>query len=68
MSVIINLSTPFPAATRATPASGKVRQNHDRGGITSMAAAAFPIGDVGVPGKNIHILETIDVAGGTGSA
>jgi len=31
------------------------------GGIASMAAAAFLIRDVGLPGGNIHILETLDV-------
>jgi oleate hydratase len=35
------------------------------GGIASMAAAAFLIRDVGVPGRNIHILEALDVAGGS---
>ncbi len=34
------------------------------GGIAGMAAAAFLIRDVGVPGNNIHILETLDVEGG----
>jgi oleate hydratase len=35
------------------------------GGIASMAAAAFLIRDVGVPGENIHILETLNVPGGS---
>ena len=35
------------------------------GGIASMAAAAFLIRDAGVPGENIHILETLDVPGGS---
>jgi oleate hydratase len=35
------------------------------GGIASMAAAAFLIRDAGVPDRNIHILETLDVAGGS---
>jgi oleate hydratase len=35
------------------------------GGIASMAAAVFLIRDVGVPGENIHILETLDVPGGS---
>jgi oleate hydratase len=35
------------------------------GGIASMAAAAFLIRDTGVPGRNIHILETLDVPGGS---
>ena len=35
------------------------------GGIASMAAAAFQIRDAGVPGENIHILETLDVPGGS---
>jgi oleate hydratase len=33
------------------------------GGIASMAAAAFLIRDAGVPGENIHVLETLDVPG-----
>ncbi|MGO9027943.1 MAG: oleate hydratase [Acidimicrobiales bacterium] len=35
------------------------------GGIANMAAAAFLIRDVGVPGENIHILETLNVEGGS---
>jgi oleate hydratase len=35
------------------------------GGIASMAAAAFLIRDAGVPGENIHILETLNVPGGS---
>jgi oleate hydratase len=35
------------------------------GGIASMAAAAFLIRDAGVSGENIHILETLDVPGGS---
>ena len=35
------------------------------GGIASMATAAFLIRDAGVPGENIHILETLDVPGGS---
>jgi oleate hydratase len=35
------------------------------GGIASMAAAAFLIRDADVPGENIHILETLDVPGGS---
>src|SRR5271156_5501354 len=35
------------------------------GGIASMAAAAFLIRDAAVPGKNIHILEQLDIAGGS---
>jgi myosin-crossreactive antigen len=31
-----------------------------------MAAAAFLIQDVGVPGESIHILETLNVPGGVG--
>jgi oleate hydratase len=34
------------------------------GGIASMAAAALLIRDAGVPGRNIHILEALDVTGG----
>jgi oleate hydratase len=35
------------------------------GGIASMSAAAFLIRDAGVPGENIHILETLDVPDGS---
>ena len=35
------------------------------GGIASMAAAAFLIRDAGVPGENIHILESLDIQGGS---
>jgi oleate hydratase len=35
------------------------------GGIAGMAAAAFAIRDAGVPGKDIHILEELSVAGGS---
>jgi len=35
------------------------------GGIASMAAAAFLIRDAGVPGENIHILEALNVPGGS---
>jgi hypothetical protein len=35
------------------------------GGVASMAAAAFLIRDAGLPGVNIHILETLDVPGGS---
>jgi oleate hydratase len=35
------------------------------GGIASMAAAAFLIRDAGMSGENIHILETLDVSGGS---
>jgi oleate hydratase len=35
------------------------------GGIASMAAAVFLIRDAGVPGANIHILEALDVPGGS---
>ena len=35
------------------------------GGIASMAAAVFLIRDAGVPGENIHILETLNVPGGS---
>lgn len=35
------------------------------GGIAGMAAAAFAIRDAAVPGKNIHILEELDLAGGS---
>ena len=35
------------------------------GGIAGMAAAAFAIRDAGVPGENIHILEQLDVVGGS---
>jgi len=34
------------------------------GGIASMAEGAFLIRDAGVPGENIHVLETLDVPGG----
>jgi oleate hydratase len=35
------------------------------GGIASMAAAVFAIRDAAVPGKNVHILEQLDIAGGS---
>lgn len=35
------------------------------GGIASMAAAAFLIRDAAVPGKNVHILEQLDIGGGS---
>ena len=35
------------------------------GGIASMAAAAFLIRDAGVPGGAIHILEQLDIEGGS---
>jgi oleate hydratase len=35
------------------------------GGIASMAAAVFLIRDVGMAGDHIHILETVDVEGGS---
>jgi len=35
------------------------------GGIGSLAAAAFLIRDAHMPGKNIHILEQLDVVGGS---
>lgn len=35
------------------------------GGIGSLSAAAFLIRDAHMPGKNIHILEQLDVAGGS---
>ncbi|RVW04319.1 oleate hydratase [Rhodococcus xishaensis] len=35
------------------------------GGIAGMAAAAFAIRDAGVPGENIHILEELDIEGGS---
>ena len=35
------------------------------GGIAGMAAAAFAIRDAGVPGSQIHILEELDLAGGS---
>lgn len=35
------------------------------GGIAGMAAAAFAIRDAGVPGKNVHILEQLDIEGGS---
>lgn len=35
------------------------------GGIATMAAAVFLIRDAGVPGKNIHFLEQLDVEGGS---
>jgi|GEM_PF-658511 len=35
------------------------------GGIAGMAAAAFAIRDAKVPAKNIHILEELDVSGGS---
>ncbi|MDH6680761.1 oleate hydratase [Rhodococcus sp. LBL1] len=35
------------------------------GGIAGMAATAFAIRDVGVPGEHIHILEELDVEGGS---
>ncbi len=35
------------------------------GGIGSLAAAAFLVRDAGVPGQNIHILEQIQIAGGS---
>ena len=35
------------------------------GGIASMAAAAFLIRDVGLAGDHIHILEALDVEGGS---
>lgn len=35
------------------------------GGIASLAAAAFLIRDGHMPGKNIHVLEQLDVAGGS---
>ena len=35
------------------------------GGIAGMAAAAFAIRDAKVPAKNIHILEELDISGGS---
>ncbi|RVW03748.1 oleate hydratase [Rhodococcus spongiicola] len=35
------------------------------GGIAGMAAAAFAIRDAGLPGENIHILEELDIEGGS---
>ncbi|QCQ90845.1 oleate hydratase [Rhodococcus sp. SGAir0479] len=35
------------------------------GGIAGMAAAAFAIRDAGVPGEHVHILEQLDVEGGS---
>ncbi|WP_430332214.1 oleate hydratase [Rhodococcus sp. ACT016] len=35
------------------------------GGIAGMAAAAFAIRDAGMPGENVHILEELDVEGGS---
>ncbi|HBO72190.1 MAG TPA: oleate hydratase, partial [Acinetobacter sp.] len=35
------------------------------GGIAGMAAAAFAIRDAKVPAQNIHILEELDVSGGS---
>jgi|ERR1035441_4719762 oleate hydratase len=35
------------------------------GGIAGMAAAAFAIRDAGVSGENVHILEQLDIAGGS---
>ncbi|MCL2536051.1 MAG: oleate hydratase [Nocardiaceae bacterium] len=35
------------------------------GGIAGMATAAFAIRDAGVPGENVHILEELDVEGGS---
>ncbi|NMM63951.1 oleate hydratase [Clostridium sp. P21] len=35
------------------------------GGIASLAAAAFLIRDAHMPGKNIHIIEQLDVVGGS---
>src|SRR5664279_536589 len=35
------------------------------GGIAGMATAAFAIRDAGVPGKNIHILEELQIPGGS---
>jgi oleate hydratase len=48
---------------RASPAEANVWMVG--GGIASLAAAAFLIRDAGVPGRNIHILEALDVAGGS---
>lgn len=35
------------------------------GGVASMAAAAFLVRDAGVPGENIHILESLAIPGGS---
>ena len=35
------------------------------GGVGAMAAAIYLIRDAGVPGKNIHIFETLPIAGGS---
>ncbi len=35
------------------------------GGIAGMAAAVFAIRDAGVPGENVHILEQLDIEGGS---
>lgn len=35
------------------------------GGIASLAGAAYLIRDFGFPGENIHILETLDILGGS---
>jgi len=35
------------------------------GGIAGMAAAAFAIRDAKVPAQNIHILEELEVSGGS---
>ena len=35
------------------------------GGVAGMATAAFAIRDAKVPGENIHILEELDITGGT---
>lgn len=46
------------------PVTGDLQLYLVGGGIAGLSAAVFAIRDAGLPGRNIHVFEALDVLGG----